>query len=153
MNLKMIVKRGQEVNLPALDEGEMAFALDTNIFYIGNPQVSGNIPINKELKYYQFDNTLVRQGTLANLSIDYAAGAGGRYTLTSSGSISFSNLQKGKSYVLQINGDYTLSFPAYCKNIGDQTYTGGQDQFFIVFYCIHDASGSELLIYSINKVN
>ncbi len=152
MQLKVILKRGQEVNLPALDEGEMAFAKDTNIVFIGSPNNGGNIPINKNFQYVQFHDDLKRQTALANLSIDYSVGAGGQFVLTSAGTISFSHLQKGKSYVLQVSGDFPLSFPGNCQNISNMLYEGGGDTYFIFFYCVNDSSGSELVVYTVNKI-
>lgn len=153
MIVKIKAKRGQEINLPALEEGEFAFTKDTNTFWVGSPNNGGNIPINRDFRYAQFNDSLTRQLSLQNLAIDYSAGAGGAYTLTSSETISFSNLQKGKSFVLEISGDFPLSIPAYCLNVSSGVYEGGSDTYFIFFYCVNDSSSSELVVYTVNKVS
>lgn len=40
---KIQIRRGYQIDLPSLDEGEMGFATDTERLYIGNPLGSGNI--------------------------------------------------------------------------------------------------------------
>lgn len=65
-------------------------------------------------------------------------------TLSTDETWTFSNLWSGKTITVYISGDYKITFPSYVTTISG-SYDGTTNN-VIIFHCIDDTSGSEVVI-------
>ena len=75
--------------------------------------------------------------------MDWSAGIHFTKTITADLTLTFSNLEVGKTVALTLTGDYVLTLPTYV-NVIDGTYDGTVDN-LIQFYCADDTTSAEIV--------
>ena len=86
---------------------------------------------------------------MASTSIDWSLGGVYSKVMGANTTFTFAGLQQNKVITLILSGNYTATFPAYCKRISG-TYDGNVVN-YIQFHCTNNASGSEEVWYTISK--
>ncbi len=92
---------------------------------------------------------LTSRQTVASTSIDWSLGGVYSKVMGANTTFTFAGLQQNKVITLILSGNYTATFPAYCKRISG-TYDGNVVN-YIQFHCTNNASGSEDVWYTISK--
>jgi len=101
------------------------------------------------ITYQQFNKSLVQSAAISTTEIDWSTGAIFTKTIEETTAFTFSNLQLNKVITVMVTGEYTLSFPAYCKRISG-VYDGTVSN-YIQFHCVNSGSGTEEVWYTINQ--
>ena len=92
---------------------------------------------------------LVGRQAVAASEIDWSQAAVHTKVLTADTTFTFANLQQNKVITLILSGNYTVTFPAFCKRISG-TYDGSTTN-YIQFHCTNNAAGSEEVWFTISK--
>ena len=101
------------------------------------------------ITYQQFNKSLVQSAAISTTEIDWSTGAIFTKTIEETTAFTFANLQLNKVITVMVTGEYTLSFPAYCKRISG-VYDGTVSN-YIQFHCVNAGSGTEEVWYTINQ--
>jgi len=92
---------------------------------------------------------LTSRQPVAASDVDWSSGGIYTKTLSANTTFTFSNLKLNKVITLIVSGNYSVTFPTYCKRISG-TYDGSTTN-YIQFHCTNDASGSEEVWFTISK--
>lgn len=92
---------------------------------------------------------LTSRQTVAASEIDWSLGGVYTKVMGANTTFTFAGLQLNKVITLILSGNFTATFPAYCKRISG-TYDGNVVN-YIQFHCTNNASGSEEVWYTISK--
>lgn len=106
-------------------------------------------PTDNSVSYAKVASDLKGSSAISGTSIDWSSAGIRTKTLSGATTFTFSNLQKNKVITLEISGDYTISWPSYCKKISgdyDGTVTN-----YIQLHCTNSGSGTEAVWYTISQ--
>lgn len=90
-----------------------------------------------------------KHATIAAADIDWSSASLFRKTLTGNTTFTFSNLIADKVITLVISGNYTVTWPSYCKKLAGN-YSGAKSN-YIQMHCTNAAPGQEEVWRTINQ--
>lgn len=102
---------------------------------------------NKPTKLTDIESTIFGKVAWSSTNIDWSDMRVRLKTLSANETWTFSNLQAGKTISVYISGDYAITLPGSVTTI-DGTYDGTTNN-IIIFHCIDDTSGSEVVVCQI----
>lgn len=122
--------------------------------YQGNQGVQGPQGAQATLEdgsvsYAKLASDLNSKQAISASAIDWSGGAIFTKTMSGNTSFTFSNLQLNKVVTVILSGNYTPSWPSYCKRLGG-SYDGSTTN-YIQFHCTNSGSGTEEVWYLYSK--
>lgn len=145
--------KGKMANVPANTNSELAAKI-SKLTGLTSGDVGKMIIIKADgsIELYsqtpqELINSLFGKSDWTGTELDWSDMTIRNKTLTADETWTFSNLMAGKAITVYMTGNYNFTLPTYCTKIAG-IYDGSLNN-LIIFHCINDASGSELVYYQI----